>query len=179
MLRPVQVGRVIKMSKSKKNVVDPDAILDQYGADAARWFMLSDSPPERDLPWSEAGIEGAWRFVQRLWRLFGDTENIGDGGEDKALARKLHQAIAGVGADIEALGFNKAVAKIHALANDIEKAKPSATRAEACLTLDPPRRADDAASGRGGVGGVACRTARDHARRRRRMAHRRSGAARR
>lgn len=132
---PVQVGRVIKMSKSKKNVVDPDAILDQYGADAARWFMLSDSPPERDLPWSEAGIEGAWRFVQRLWRIFGDTENIGDGGEDKALARKLHQTIAGVAADIEALGFNKAVAKIHALANDIEKAQPSATRAEACRTL--------------------------------------------
>ena len=132
---PVDIGRVIKMSKSKKNVVDPDAILDQYGADAARWFMLSDSPPERDLPWSEAGIEGAWRFVQRLWRLFGDTENVGDGTEDKALARKLHQAIAGVAADIEALGFNKAVAKIHALANDVEKAKPSATRAEACRTL--------------------------------------------
>ena len=132
---PVEVGRVIKMSKSKKNVVDPDAILDQYGADAARWFMLSDSPPERDLPWSEAGIEGAWRFVQRLWRLFGDTENVGDGGEDKGLARRLHQAIAGVAADIEALGFNKAVAKIHALANEIEKAKPTATRAEACRTL--------------------------------------------
>ncbi len=132
---PVEVGRVIKMSKSKKNVVDPDAILDQYGADAARWFMLSDSPPERDLPWSEAGIEGAWRFVQRLWRLFGETENVGDGGEDIALARKLHRAIVGVAADIEALGFNKAVAKIHALANDIEKAGPSATRAEACRTL--------------------------------------------
>lgn len=132
---PVEVGRVIKMSKSKKNVVDPDAILDQYGADAARWFMLSDSPPERDLPWSEAGIEGAWRFVQRLWRLFGETENAGDGGEDIALARKLHRAIAGVAADIEALGFNKAVAKIHALANDIEKSQPSATRAEACATL--------------------------------------------
>jgi leucyl-tRNA synthetase len=132
---PVEIGRVIKMSKSKKNVVDPDAILDQYGADAARWFMLSDSPPERDLPWSEAGIEGAWRFVQRLWRLFGETGNAGDGGEDKPLARKLHQAIAGVAADIEALGFNKAVAKIHALANEIEKAKPSTTRAEACRTL--------------------------------------------
>jgi len=132
---PVQVGRVIKMSKSKKNVVDPDAILDQYGADAARWFMLSDSPPERDLPWSEAGIEGAWRFVQRLWRIFGETENVGDESEDKVLARKLHQAIAGVAADIEALSFNKAVAKIHALANDIEKAAPSATRAEACRTL--------------------------------------------
>ncbi len=132
---PVEIGRVIKMSKSKKNVVDPDAILDQYGADAARWFMLSDSPPERDLPWSEAGIEGAWRFVQRLWRIFGDTEKAGDGLEDKALARKLHQTIAGVAADIEALGFNKAVAKIHALANEIEKAQPSATRAEACRTL--------------------------------------------
>ncbi|BBB13598.1 leucine--tRNA ligase [Sphingopyxis sp. FD7] len=132
---PVEVGRVIKMSKSKKNVVDPDAILDQYGADAARWFMLSDSPPERDLPWSEAGIEGAWRFVQRLWRLFGETANVGDGGEDKSLARRLHQTIAGVAADIEALGFNKAVAKIHALANEIEKARPSATRAEACRTL--------------------------------------------
>lgn len=132
---PVDVGRVIKMSKSKKNVVDPDAILDQYGADAVRWFMLSDSPPERDLPWSEAGIEGAWRFVQRLWRLFGDTENVGDGSEDKALARKLHQTIAGVATDVEALGFNKAVAKIHALANEIEKAAPSATRAEACRAL--------------------------------------------
>ena len=131
----VDIGRVIKMSKSKKNVVDPDFILDQYGADSARWFMLSDSPPERDLPWSEAGIEGAWRFVQRLWRIFGDTENVGDGSEDKALARKLHQTIAGVAADVEALGFNKAVAKIHALANEIEKAKPSATRAEACRTL--------------------------------------------
>lgn len=132
---PVQVGRVIKMSKSKKNVVDPDAILDQYGADAARWFMLSDSPPERDLPWSEAGIEGAWRFVQRLWRLFDDTEKTGDGSVDPGLARKLHRTIAGVGADIEALGFNKAVAKVHALANDIEKAPPSATRAEACHAL--------------------------------------------
>ncbi|MEE4316750.1 MAG: leucine--tRNA ligase, partial [Erythrobacter sp.] len=66
----VQIGRVIKMSKSKKNVVDPDAIIAKHGADAVRWFMLSDSPPERDLPWSEAGIEGCSRFVHRLWRLF-------------------------------------------------------------------------------------------------------------
>ena len=132
---PVDIGRVIKMSKSKKNVVDPDAILDQYGADAVRWFMLSDSPPERDLPWSEAGIEGAWRFVQRLWRLFGEAEKTGDGGVDRPLARALHQAIAGCAQDIEALQFNKAVAKIHALANAVEKAAPSATRAEACATL--------------------------------------------
>src|SRR3546814_4204428 len=65
----VKIGRVEKMSKSKKNTVDQGLIVDQYGADAVRWFMLSDSPPERDLPWSESGIEGAWRFVQRLWRL--------------------------------------------------------------------------------------------------------------
>ena len=131
----VDIGRIVKMSKSKKNVVDPDAIIDQYGADAVRWFMLSDSPPERDLPWSEAGIEGAWRFVQRLWRLFGDVEQVGDGGVDKALARTLHQAIAGCARDIEALQFNKAVAKVHALANAVDKAAPSATRGEACAAL--------------------------------------------
>ena len=73
-------GRVEKMSKSKKNTVDPEPIVDQYGADAVRWFMLSDSPPERDLAWSEAGIEGAWRFVQRLWRLAAETtRRRGDG----------------------------------------------------------------------------------------------------
>jgi leucyl-tRNA synthetase len=66
---PVSLGRVEKMSKSKKNTVDPAPIVARYGADAVRWFMLSDSPPERDLPWSDAGIEGAWRFVQRIWRL--------------------------------------------------------------------------------------------------------------
>ncbi len=132
---PVDVGRVIKMSKSKKNVVDPDAIIDQYGADAVRWFMLSDSPPERDLPWSEAGIEGAWRFVQRLWRLFGEVEAVGDRAADMALARTLHQTIAGCARDIDALQFNKAVAKIHALANAVEKAPASATRGEACAAL--------------------------------------------
>ncbi|MEY4269036.1 MAG: hypothetical protein RLZZ58_252 [Pseudomonadota bacterium] len=132
---PVEVGRVVKMSKSKKNVVDPDAMIEQYGADAVRWFMLSDSPPERDLPWSEAGIEGAWRFVQRLWRLFGQAEQTGEGGDDVALARKLHQAIAGIAGDVEALHFNKAVARVHALANDVEKAAPSASRAQACAAL--------------------------------------------
>lgn len=65
----VSEGRVEKMSKSKRNVVDPDDIIDQYGADTARWFVLSDSPPERDLLWTEAGIEGAWRFVQRIYRM--------------------------------------------------------------------------------------------------------------
>ena len=131
---PVEIGRVEKMSKSKKNVVDPDAIIDQYGADAVRWFMLSDSPPERDLPWSEAGIEGSWRFVQRLWRMSGNAGESAS-GEDKALDRKLHQTIAAVGANIEALAFNKAVANIYELANAVEKAAPSASRTAAIETL--------------------------------------------
>jgi len=132
--RPVAIGRVIKMSKSKKNTVDPDEIVARYGADAVRWFMLSDSPPERDLPWSEAGIEGCWRFVQRLWRLFGRYDPAA-AGDDIALKRKTHQAIAAVGDDIEALAFNKAVARIYELASAAEKAAPSATRSEAIRTI--------------------------------------------
>jgi leucyl-tRNA synthetase len=131
---PVEVGRVVKMSKSKKNVVDPDAMVDRFGADAVRWFMLSDSPPERDLPWSESGIEGCGRFVQRLWRLFGQFDPNAT-GEDKPLARKTHQAIAAVGEDIEALAFNKAVARIYELASAAEKAVPSADRNAAIRTL--------------------------------------------
>ncbi|MDP3675134.1 MAG: leucine--tRNA ligase [Novosphingobium sp.] len=131
---PVATGRVIKMSKSKKNTVDPDEIVARYGADAVRWFMLSDSPPERDLPWSEAGIEGCWRFVQRLWRLFGQYDAAATGA-DLALDRKHHQAVAAVATDIEALGFNKAVAQIYGLASAIEKAAPSASRSAAIRSL--------------------------------------------
>jgi leucyl-tRNA synthetase len=132
--QPVQIGKVIKMSKSKKNVVDPEDILGDYGADAVRWFMLSDSPPERDLPWSEAGIEGCARFVQRLWRLFGQAGDAGD-GRDIALDRKVHQTVAAVSADVEALAFNKAVARIYELTAAIEKAAPSASRTEAIRKL--------------------------------------------
>jgi leucyl-tRNA synthetase len=131
---PVDVGRVIKMSKSKKNVVDPDAIIARHGADAVRWFMLSDSPPERDLPWSDAGIEGCARFVQRLWRLFA-AYDAGAEGEDKTLDRKTHQTIAAVASDIEALGFNKAVARIYELTGAVEKAAPSASRSAAIRAL--------------------------------------------
>jgi leucyl-tRNA synthetase len=131
---PVEVGRIEKMSKSKKNVVDPDPMFDQYGADALRWFMLSDSPPERDLEWSEAGIEGTWRFVNRIWRLF-DTLESAATGDDPTLKKLLHRAIAGIGADIEALTFNKAVAKVHELVNAIEKARPSVTKTEAIRNL--------------------------------------------
>ncbi|MCP5390167.1 MAG: leucine--tRNA ligase [Sphingomonadaceae bacterium] len=135
---PVDIGRVIKMSKSKKNVVDPDEIIAAYGADAVRWFMLSDSPPERDLPWSEAGIEGCWRFVQRLWRLFAQCGNGGAGADanhDKALDRKLNQTVAAVAEDIEALSFNKAVARIYELTGAIEKAELSASRSDAIRKL--------------------------------------------
>ncbi|RUN75120.1 leucine--tRNA ligase [Sphingomonas sp. TF3] len=132
----VTVGRVEKMSKSKKNTVDPTGIVDQYGADATRWFMLSDSPPERDLPWSESGIEGSWRFIQRLWRLFdGERSGLETGTDNIALERKLHQTIAGIAIDIEALAFNKAVAKLYELVNAIERAEASASRDTAIDTL--------------------------------------------
>jgi len=130
---PVTPGRVEKMSKSKRNTVDPEPILAKYGADAVRWFMLSDSPPERDLEWSEAGIEGASRFVQRVWRLA--TGSKPAEGEDESLKRKLHRAIAAVGEAIEGLQFNKAIAQLYELTSAIEKARPSATRHEAIRAL--------------------------------------------
>src|SRR6201999_3521650 len=73
---PVEIGAIEKMSKSKKNTVDPDDIIGTFGADTARWFMLSDSPPERDVNWTEQGVQGAWRMVQRLWRLVGEASEI-------------------------------------------------------------------------------------------------------
>ncbi|MCB2088694.1 MAG: class I tRNA ligase family protein, partial [Sphingomonadaceae bacterium] len=140
--------------------VDPDEIIAKYGADAVRWFMLSDSPPERDLPWSEAGIEGCWRFVQRLWRLFGQYDAAAE-GDDKALLRKTHQTIAAVAEDIEALSFNKAVARLYELTGAVEKAQPSATRSEAIRTIlllaSPmmPHLAEEAWANAGGEGLIA------------------------
>ena len=131
---PVEVGRSEKMSKSKKNVVDPDQIIRDYGADTARWFMLSDSPPERDLEWTEAGVTGAWRFQQRLFRIA--TEALAElpaAGTPRptafseaatTLRRAAHKAIAGVSADIEAFHFNKAVARLYELASTIDALKP-------------------------------------------------------
>jgi leucyl-tRNA synthetase len=130
---PLTRGRIEKMSKSKRNTVDPEPIVDQYGADAVRWFMLSDSPPERDLEWSEEGIKGAWRFIQRLWRLTASAEP--GQGDDPALRRKLHRTIAAVGENIESLAFNKAVANVYELANAVEKAPPSADRSDAAATI--------------------------------------------
>ncbi|HEX9327222.1 MAG TPA: leucine--tRNA ligase [Reyranella sp.] len=131
---PVEVGRSEKMSKSKKNVVDPDQIIHDYGADTARWFMLSDSPPERDLEWTEAGVTGAWRFQQRLFRIAsealadlpaaGTAKPVSFSEAATALRRAAHKTIAGVSADIEAFHFNKAVARLYELASTIDGLKP-------------------------------------------------------
>ena len=159
--RPIEVGRTIKMSKSKKNTVDPEPIVNQYGADAVRWFMLSDSPPERDLEWSENGIEGAWRFVQRLWRLVSDTDGVEGSHADRTLDQKVHRTTASVAADIEALQFNKAVAKIYELTSAIEKAGPSPSRIAAVETLlrlvapMVPHLAEEAWAARNGEGLIA------------------------
>ena len=121
----ITVGPPIKMSKSKKNVVDPQEILDAHGADAARLFILSDSPPERDLEWTAAGIEGAARFVQRVWRLILERRDLPQQKpghfDDAAIAlrRATHAAIAGISADIEAFHMNKATARLRELANAI------------------------------------------------------------
>ncbi|MEX1147756.1 MAG: leucine--tRNA ligase, partial [Sphingomonadales bacterium] len=125
----VTVGRSEKMSKSKKNVIDPTAIIDQYGADTARWFMLSDSPPERDLEWTTAGIEGAWRFTQRVWRLVNGLDGqIAAAGSPKPdsfadsvteLRRATHKTIAAVTAAIEGFHFNAAVAQMYEYANTL------------------------------------------------------------
>jgi leucyl-tRNA synthetase len=131
--RPVTPGRVEKMSKSRRNTIDPEPIVAKYGADAVRWFMLSDSPPERDLEWSEGGIEGAARFVQRVWRLATGSPD-GDGA-DAGLDKKLHRTIAAVGEAIDGLQFNKAVAQLYELVSAIEKAAPSASRAQAVRSL--------------------------------------------
>jgi leucyl-tRNA synthetase len=129
----VERGRVEKMSKSKRNTVDPQPIVEKYGADAVRWFMLSDSPPERDLEWSIGGIEGAARFVQRVWRLA--TSNGNGSCDPIALTRKEHQTIAAVGSAIEGLQFNKAVAQLYEFVTAIEKTTPSLPRSKAIRTL--------------------------------------------
>jgi leucyl-tRNA synthetase len=118
---PVEIGSIEKMSKSKKNVVDPDDIIASYGADTARWFMLSDSPPERDVIWTEAGVEGAHRFVQRIWRLIseaaGGLKTAGSATGADPVRKAAHKTLKAVGEDIDKLNFNKAVARIYELVN--------------------------------------------------------------
>ena len=134
---PIEIGSIEKMSKSKKNTVDPDDIIASYGADTARWFMLSDSPPERDVIWTEEGVQGAWRFVQRLWRLIGEVADVTapgakpqSFGEDSLKLRKAaHRALSNVSDDISKLRFNRCVAHIYEFANALSDSIGSAETA--------------------------------------------------
>jgi leucyl-tRNA synthetase len=128
---PVVIGRVEAMSKSKRNTVDPGAIIERYGADTARWFILSDNPPERDMEWTEAGVAGAYRFSQRLYRLVAaalpglppaGTSAEGAAGEARKLRQATHRTIAAVTEALETFAFNVAVARIHEFANTIAEA---------------------------------------------------------
>jgi len=141
------VGPSEKMSKSKKNVIAPETIIDDFGADTIRWFMLSDTPPERDVEWTEEGAEGCWRFVQRIHRLVteagdlpppGAKPNANSTGADLELRRATHRAVAAVTEDLEALRFNRAVARVYELANAIGAADASVAgpvRREALETI--------------------------------------------
>ena len=141
----VQIGPIEKMSKSKRNTVDPDDIIGSYGADVARWFMLSDSPPDRDVNWTERGVQGAWRFAQRLWRLIGDCVEItasapvarpqafGETALD--VRRAAHKALARVSDEIEKLHFNVCVAQIYELTNALSEAVNKAKQANATADL--------------------------------------------
>ncbi len=126
---PVSVGRSEKMSKSKKNVVDPEEIIERYGADVARLFMLSDSPPARDLDWTEAGVEGAWRYLNRLWRLVDEAPDApaGAGTSDaaEALRNTAHKTVDAMTGDLERFHFNRAVARVRELTNALADALPA------------------------------------------------------
>ncbi len=126
--QPVTVGRSIKMSKSKHNTVDPRHMMQQYGADTARLFMMSDSPPERDLEWTDAGIEGAWRYIQKLWRMTQDCPGHATDQEDTQTESLRHRTIHQVTEALEQFQFNKAVALIRELTNAVTKLPP------ACIT---------------------------------------------
>ena len=139
--KPVTKGDVIKMSKSKKNTVDPNDIIETYGADVARWFVLSDSPPERDVEWSEDGVRGAWNFQKKVWRIVEQTDVADEGplsvaadakGAALDLRRAAHKALEKITAGIEAFRFNTSVAQIYELTNALTKYKgQDAARMEA------------------------------------------------
>ena len=128
----ITVVPIESMSKSKKNVVDPDDIIERYGADTARWFILSDTPPERDIEWSAAGVDGAHRFLQRMWRLVNEAAAKGApagtvrperfGADAEALRRSAHRSLTEVTAAFEKLRFNVAVAQVYELANALSQA---------------------------------------------------------
>ena len=161
----VSKGDVIKMSKSKKNTVDPNEIIEGYGADVARWFVLSDSPPDRDVEWTESGVVGAWRFSGKIWSLMEEvTDSFGPmtiahdaSGDALALRKFAHKALDKISAGIEAFRFNTSVAQIYELTNALKKYKTQdAARAEAlgilirCLAPFMPHLAEECWAKMGG-----------------------------
>ena len=161
----VEVIPSAKMSKSKKNVVDPVAIIDQYGADTARWFVLSDSPPERDVEWTAAGAEAAFKHLNRVWMLcdrIGAMEPGATGEGDEDLIRAMHRTIHDVTMGVESFGFNAAIAKLYAFTNTLTKSNAShAAQREAIMVLAQlmspmtPHLAEDIWAHQGGEGLIA------------------------
>ncbi len=161
----VEIIPSAKMSKSKNNVVDPIAIIEQYGADTARWFVLSDSPPERDVEWTASGAEAAYKFLGRVHTLSTKISDAArsdseEGAED--LLRAMHKTIQDVTSGVESFGFNAAIAKIYAFANTLQKSTaPYAAQREAVMTLAQlmspmtPHLAEDIWAMQGGVGLIA------------------------
>ena len=160
----VEVGPSIKMSKSKKNVVDPEDIIDQYGADTARWFVLSDSPPERDVEWTASGADAAWKHINRVWALCDRIGEMDDaaGSGDQDLLRAMHKTIFEVTQNIESFGFNAAIAKLYGFTATLTKSKAgAAAQREAIRTLAQlitpftPHLAEDIWAHHGGQGLVS------------------------
>ncbi len=147
---PVTIGRVEAMAKSKRNTVDPGAIIARYGADTARWFILADNPPDRDMEWTETGVAGAWRFLRRLHRLVETISRLPDrpmaasfGEAALRLRRVTHRSIAAVGAALDSFAFNVAVARIHEFASALAEAETAASDEAAspeAASLDWARR---------------------------------------
>ncbi len=166
----ITVGAIEKMSKSKKNVVDPNEIIAGYGADVARWFVLSDSPPERDVEWTESGVIGAWRFANKVWDMVAETSDhqnpmsvaSGADGDALALRKFAHKVAERVTTGIEGFRFNTSVSAIYELTNAIRKYKTNdAARAEALgilirmITPFMPHLAEECWSHMGGDGLVS------------------------
>ena len=154
-----------KMSKSKNNVVDPLAIISTYGADTARWFVLSDSPPERDVEWTASGAEAAYKHLNRVWNLcdrIGEMDPDAKGEGDEDLLREMHKAIRDVTLGVESFGFNAAIAKLYGFTNTLSKSKASAAvQKQAIKTLAQlmspmtPHLSEDIWAHQGGAGLIA------------------------
>ena len=159
---PVEIVPSAKMSKSKKNVVDPLGIIASYGADTARWFVLSDSPPERDVEWTASGAEAAYKHLTRVWNIcdrIGAMDKDAPGTSDDDLLRAMHKTIHDVTMGVESFGFNAAIAKLYAFTATLQKSKAShAAQRKAVMTLAQlmapmtPHLAEDIWAHQGGEG---------------------------